>query len=130
MNGVPSIAHAYSGGRSLRHIIDRARGGSGITPNPIPIDQAILIAEKVALSLATTADLRHGGVRLSHGALIPHFIWVSDDGEIRVAGQQLGKGLIASLKDSKIAGSIGRYFSPDYQNSGEATQASAPLPTS
>ncbi|PYQ60969.1 MAG: hypothetical protein DMF58_06365, partial [Acidobacteria bacterium] len=68
--------------------------------------------------------LRHGGVRLSHGALIPHFIWVSDDGEIRVAGQQLGKGLIASLKDSKIAGSIGRYFSPDYQNSGEATQAS------
>src|SRR5438046_978094 len=26
--GVPYIAHEYSGGRSLRHIIDRARGGT------------------------------------------------------------------------------------------------------
>jgi len=123
-NGIPFIAHEYAGGRSLRHVVDRARGGSGVTPNPVPIDQAILIAEKVALSLATTADLRYGGNRLAHGALIPQFIWITDDGEARVAGQQLGKGLIASLKDSKVAASLGRYFSPEYQHSGEPTQAS------
>lgn len=123
-NGIPFVAYEYAGGRSLRHIIDRARGGPGVTPNPIPIDQAILIAEKIALSLATTADLRYGGTRLAHGALIPQFIWVSEDGEARVAGQQLGKGLIASLKDSKVAANIGRYFSPEYQHSGEPTQAS------
>jgi len=96
INGTPFIAHEYSGGRSLRHIVDRARGGNGITPNPIPIDQAIAVAEKVALSLATTADLRFGNDRLSHGALIPQFVWITDDGEIRVAGQQLGTGMIAS----------------------------------
>lgn len=123
-NGVPFVAHDYCGGRSLRHIIDRARGTGGVIPNPIPIDQAIAIAERVALSLTTTADLKHAGSRLAHGALIPQFIWISDDGEIRVAGQQLGKGLIASLKDSKVAAAIGRYFSPEYQQSGEPTKAS------
>jgi len=124
VDGVPFIAHDYSGGRSLRHILDRAHGGAGITPNLVPIDQAIHIAEKVALSLVTLADLRFGGNRLAHGALIPQFIWIEDDGEIRVAGQQLGRGLIASLKDSKVSAAIGRYFSPEYAHSGEPTQTS------
>jgi len=114
LDGVPFIAYSYAGGRSLRHIIDRARGGNGVPPNPLPLDQAIIIAEKIALSLATVADLRDGGgARLSHGALIPQFIWITDDGEIRVAGQQLGTGLMASLGDPKIATDIGRYFSPE-----------------
>src|SRR5438105_2889022 len=124
INGTPFIAHEYSGGRSLRHIVDRARGGNGLTPNPIPIDQAIVIAEKVALSLATTADLRFGGDRLTHGALIPQFVWITDDGEIRVAGQQLGAGMIASLKDARVASEIGRYFAPEYQSSGQPTKSS------
>lgn len=114
LEGVPYIAYGYAGGRSLRHIIDRARGGNGVPPNPLPIDQAIVIAEKIALSLATTAELRDGsGTRLSHGALIPQFIWITDDGEIRVAGQQLGSGLMASLGDAKISADIARYFAPE-----------------
>jgi TonB family protein len=124
INGIPYIAHEYSGGRSLRHIVDRAHGGAGVTPNPVPIDQAIHIAEKIALSLTTLNDLRYGGNRLSHGALIPQFVWIEEDGEIRVAGQQLGRGLIASLKDAKVSAAIGRYFSPEYQHSGEPTQTS------
>src|SRR5687768_16568365 len=120
IDGVPFVAYSYAGGRSLRHIIDRARGGNGVPPNPLPLDQAIIIAEKIALSLATTAELRDGsGVRLSHGALIPQFIWITDDGEIRVAGQQLGTGLMASLADPKVAADIGRYFSPDSRTSAQ-----------
>ena len=121
IDGVPYVAWEYAGGRSLRHIIDRARGGKDHQPNPLPLDQAIVIAEKVALSLATMADLRDGsGARLSHGALIPQFIWISDDGEIRVAGQQLGTGLVASLGDPKLGADIGRYFSPEYRSTGQA----------
>ena len=119
IDGVPFVAHEYGGGRSLRHIVDRARGASGTTPNPIPIDQAILIAEKIALSLSTTADLRYLGNRLTHGALIPQFVWIADDGEVRVAGQQLGKGIIASLADVKVAAEIARYFPPEYHSAGE-----------
>jgi TonB family protein len=121
IDGVPYVAWEYAGGRSLRHIIDRARGGKEQQPNPLPLDQAIVIAEKVALSLATMADLRDSsGSRLSHGALIPQFIWISDDGEIRVAGQQFGAGLVASLGDPKLGADIGRYFSPEYRSSGQA----------
>src|SRR5689334_671738 len=124
LGGVPFIAHEYGGGRSLRHIVDRARGANGSTPNPIPLDQAIVIAERVALSLATTADLRYMGNRLAHGALIPQFIWIADDGEIRVAGQQLGKAMIASLHDPKFHAEFGRYFAPEYQTLGEPTKTS------
>jgi TonB family protein len=120
-DGIPFLAWDYSGGRSLRHIIDRARGGKDIQPNPLPIDQAIVIAEKVALSLATTADMRDtSGSRLSHGALLPQFIWISDDGEIRVAGQQIAGGIIASLGDPKVAADVGRYVAPEFRASGQA----------
>jgi TonB family protein len=121
-NGIPFVAHEYAGGRSLRHIVDRARGGNGVSPNPIPLDQAIVIAEKVALSLSTTADLRYLGNRLSHGALIPQFVWITDEGEIRVGGQQLGKGLIASMSDTKVASELGRYFAAEYRASAEISK--------
>jgi TonB family protein len=123
-NGIPFIAHEYAGGRSLRHIVDRARGGSGMAPNPIPIDQALVIVERVALSLATIGELRFAGERLSHGALLPQFIWISDDGEIRVAGQQLGKGFVGSIQDPKSSLDVARYLSPEYQHNGEVTKAS------
>src|SRR5438105_1009508 len=119
LGGVPFIAHEYGGGRSLRHVVDRARGISGTVPNPVPLDQAIVIAEKVALSLATTADLRYMGNRLVHGALIPQFVWITDEGEIRVGGQQIGKGLIASMSETKVAAELGRYFAAEYRASAE-----------
>lgn len=120
-SGVPFLAWDYAGGRSLRTIIDRGRGGKDVQPNPLPIDQAIVVAEKVALSLATTADLRDtSGARLAHGAVLPQFIWISDDGEIRVAGQQLGAAVTASLADPAVAAEIGRYFSPEQRASGKA----------
>lgn len=124
IESVPAVSFDYAIGRSLRHIVDRARGGTNATPNPIPIDLAILIAERLALSLATTSDLRHGTDRLTHGALIPQFVWITDDGEVRVAGQQLGRGLIASLRDANVNGELGRYFSPELRTSGVATKSS------
>jgi protein TonB len=124
IGNVAFVAHDYDGGRSLRHIADRARGASGTSPNPIPLDQTMVIAEKVALSLATTEDYRVDGARLAHGALIPQLIWITDDGEIRVAGQGLGSGLVASLKDARVAAELGRYVAPEMQQSGVATKAS------
>jgi TonB family protein len=114
---IPYLYWEYSGGRSLRHIVERARGSAQSPANPIPLDQAVVIAERVALSLATMAELRHGGERLAHGALMPQFVWITDDGEIRVAGQQFGSGLIASLADEKAGAEVIRYFSTEYAHS-------------
>jgi TonB family protein len=121
--GTAFVAHDYASGRSLRYIVDRARGMSAATPTPIPLDQAIVIAERAALSLATTGELRRGNERLVHGGLIPQFIWITEDGEIRVAGQGLASGFAASLRDEKIAADIGRYFSPETQHSGQASKS-------
>src|SRR5216684_3195901 len=110
-NGIPFIAHEYSGGRSLRHIVDRARGGAGVTANPVPIDQAIVIAEKIALSLSTTADLRYLGNRLAHGALVPQFVWITDEGEIRVAGQPIPDDIRTILEKSLAIDPNARYAS-------------------
>lgn len=125
VEGTPYVTWDYAGGRSLRHIIDRGRGGKDLQPNPLPIDQAIVIAEKVALSLATTNDLRDGSNgRLTHGALLPQLIWISDDGEIRVAGQHLGEGILAAVQhDPKIAAEIGRYLAPEFRTSGTAPKS-------
>jgi TonB family protein len=77
----------------------------------------------VALSLATTAEMKMDGNRLFHGALIPQFIWILDDGEIRVGGQQFGPGLLASLNNGAVASEIGRYFAPEYRSTGLSSKS-------
>jgi TonB family protein len=115
VDGSPCLVWEYGGGRSLRYIIDHSRGTKEAQPSPLPIDQALVIAEKVALSLATMADLRDShGQKLLHGALLPQFIWISEGGEIRVAGQRLGAGILASLADPQVSSEIGRYFAPEH----------------
>lgn len=125
IQGTPCVAHEYSGGRSLRHITERARGVNGANASPVPLDQAVAIAEKLAMSLETLGTMRFGGAKLSHGAVPPHFVWLTDDGEIRVSGQMLGPGIVASLKDSKVAAEIGRYLAPEHQATGEPQKTSA-----
>jgi protein TonB len=122
--GVPYLTHEYGGGRSLRQIIDKARGGGTTPANPIPIDLALVVAERVALSLETTSNLKYQGTRLSHGAVIPQLVWINEDGETQVAGQQLGTGVVASLREPAVAGSLFRYFAPEVISSGEITKAS------
>src|SRR5258706_4114 len=85
-------------------------------------DQTIVVDRESAIFSAMTADLRYLGNRLAHGALIPQFVWITDEGEIRVAGQQLGKGLIASMSDSKVAAELGRYFAAEYRASAEVSK--------
>lgn len=121
IGGTTVISHEYAAGRSLRTIIDRARAAG--SSNPLPIDQALAIAERVALSLAATSEMRFAGERLVHGGLIPQFIWITEDGEIRVAGQGLGRGLAASLRNEKIASEVGRYFAPEFQHSGASSKS-------
>jgi periplasmic protein TonB len=115
VDGSPCLVWEYGGGRSLRYIIDQSRGTKEAPASPLPLDQALVIAEKVALSLATMADLRDShGQKLLHGALIPQFIWIIEGGEIRVAGQRLGAGILASLADPQVSSEIGRYFAPEH----------------
>jgi TonB family protein len=116
------LEHEYSGGRSLRGILDRATGGEN-GPHPIPVDQAIAIAERLAASAEALQQVRVEESRLVHGAIVPQFVWVTEDGEVRLAGHLLAKGVLASLKDQEVRGEITPYIAPELRTSSVPTQA-------
>lgn len=117
----PFVAHAYEGGRSLRGILDRATDPAA--PHPLPIDQALAIAERITASAQYLQGIKLQGNRLIHGALIPQTIWITEDGEVRVAGQQMAKGILASLTDPAVREEIGPYVAPEVAASGQPTAA-------
>ncbi|MBI2212872.1 MAG: TonB family protein [Acidobacteria bacterium] len=119
-DGKPVIAWEYAGGRSLAHI----SASAATARNPIPTDQAIAIAEKVASALESINTVKQEGKRLVHGALVPQFVWISEDGDVRVAGQLLGKALVASLSDASIAKELGPFVAPELRSGGEPTKHS------
>ncbi len=120
IDGIPYLEHQYATGRTLRHIIEKAR--SGQSPNPIPIEQALGIAERLAQSLETLSNLRYQSARLVHGALLPQFVWISDDGEVRTAGQQFGRALFVMMKKEAVEKEVAPFLAPEYRGSGEATK--------
>jgi periplasmic protein TonB len=124
----PIITWEHSGGRSLQNVMQAARGGPDAPANPIPIDQALAIAEKLAMSLDATGQTKQGGRHLHHGALIPPFVWISEDGDVRTLGHQLGPGLVSSMKRPSVQAELGGYVAPEIRRSGEATGASEVWP--
>jgi periplasmic protein TonB len=124
----PIITWEHGGGRSLQRMMQAARGGPEAPANPIPIDQALAIAEKLAMSLDATGQIKHGGHHLRHGALIPPFVWISEDGDVRTLGHQLGPGVVSSVKRASAQAELGGYVAPEIRRSGEATGASEVWP--
>jgi TonB family protein len=124
VDGIPLVSHEYGAGRSLRHIVDRARAAAP-APQPIPTDQAIGITERLTASLDYLSGMKIDGKRLTHGALIPHFVWIVEDGDVRVAGQQLAKGFLKSIeKNPGVARELGVWVAPEIRSGGEPTKAS------
>lgn len=121
---IPFLVHDYDGGRSLRHVVDKSRAQHAGHPNPIPVEQALAVLEKVALSVETISNLKYGGAKLIHGALLPHFVWITDDGEVRTAGQQLGKGISQSLRVPDFAQAVGGFLAPEIHEGREASRSS------
>jgi TonB family protein len=116
------LEHEYSGGRSLQGILDRANSSEN-GPHPIPVDQAIAIAERLAASAEALQQVRLGDSRLVHGAIVPQFVWVTEDGEVRLAGHLLAKGILASLKDQAVRAEFTPYIAPELRTSSVPTQA-------
>jgi TonB family protein len=115
-DGSALLVHEYAGGRSLRGIAERAARPAA--PHPIPVDQALAIAERVSASLQALHAFRQGSARLVHGAVLPEFVWITEDGEVRLAGQHLAQGIIASLKDPAVRAEIGPFLAPEIRAGG------------
>src|SRR5512135_2163660 len=104
----------YMPGRTL----DALLAGDEQGPVPLPVEHALLVAEKILISLeAAKAFAKSTGA--PHGFLVPAFIAVSNDGDIRVFGGGLGPGLLPSLRSARARTAFAPYIAPEVASSGK-----------
>lgn len=118
VDDVPFAGIEYVPGRTL----DRLFSGEGQGPIPLPVEHALLIAEKllVALEAGKPFEKKMGA---PHGFLTPGFVTISNDGDVRVYGAGLGSGLLPSLKSAPIRSAFAPYIAPEVLASGKPSVA-------
>lgn len=109
VRGIPYVAYDYVSGRTLSQLLEQAlRRGF-----PIPLDHALLIAERLALALAVAYETRVEDERVLHGFAVPQLVLVSHEGEVRMSGFEAAAGLRASVGHPLIKEALGRYLAPE-----------------
>jgi len=119
-DGVPALAWDYLPGRPLATVFARVQE-EGF---PIPVDNALLILEKLSLALSAALAVDVGGSSLVHGFLHPALITVTNDGEAVVAGLGLGANLLESLDDPAAREGSAPYLAPEILSSRAPTRRS------
>lgn len=109
VRGVPYTAYDYASGRSLAQLLEQA----GRRSNQMPLDHALLIAERVALALAVAFETKMGDDRVQHGFVTPQMVQVSNEGELKLVGFEASAGLRESAAHPLIKQAIGRYLAPE-----------------
>jgi len=107
--GVPFVAWDYVPAQPLDQLLARAAQEQF----PIAIDNALLIAEKLASALAAASAVAVQGEPLVHGFLVPHLVMVGNDGEAQVAGFGIARGLGANLDRVSIKRLAAPYLAPE-----------------
>src|SRR5260370_12775152 len=85
----PYAAYDYISGKNLATLFAQAARQR----QPIPIDHALLISERLALALAAAYETRAQDERLLHGFVVPHLVMISNEGETRLLGLKVAPGL-------------------------------------
>ncbi len=114
VDGVPYIAWSEPSGRTLADLLHKCRAMA----RRVPVEHALLIAEKVATALDHAYNTTIEGDRTLHGLVWPGFVAISDDGEIRLAGFGLAPGVLPSIGKPHLAREIGPYVAPEARESG------------
>lgn len=109
LEGIPFAAYDYVSGKNMANLLEQAARKR----NFIPAEHALLIAERIALALASAAETRMGGQRILHGFLVPHLVIISNEGETRLLGFDVGPGLRSFSQNPVIRQHFGRYLAPE-----------------
>jgi len=104
-------------GQTLDVLLQPRASGAGLSPGP-----ALLVIERIlaALEAARPLQLLTGA---AHGFLVPSFVHVSYDGEVRAYGFGLGSGLLPALQFPKARPPFAPYIAPEVLESGRPTAA-------
>ncbi len=109
VDGVPYIAWNEPNGRTLADLHQKCRA----LARQVPIEHALLIAEKVATALDHAYNTTIDGDRTLHGLVWPGFVAISDDGDIRLAGFGLAAGVLPSIGRPRLASEVGPYLAEE-----------------
>ncbi|HWZ85790.1 MAG TPA: TonB family protein, partial [Thermoanaerobaculia bacterium] len=120
VDGTPYLAWNQPNGRTLDALIAKCRG----LGRKLPVEHALLIAEKIATALDHAYNTTIDGDRTLHGLVWPGFVAISDDGEIRLGGFGLATGVLPSLRKPRIAAEIAPYLAPEERERGAAGKSS------
>ncbi|MCW8984124.1 MAG: protein kinase, partial [Thermoanaerobaculales bacterium] len=117
-DGTPAFAADFVASQPLSRVLDRVAKEQF----PIPVDNALLIAEKIALALAATMTAEIDGERVVHGFLHPSLIFVTNDGEGLVSGFGISEHLLTLIDDQPSADVIHPYLAPEVLQSRVASR--------
>jgi TonB family protein len=109
VRGVPYIAYDYASGRSLAQLLEQA----GRRNSPLPLDHALLVAERIALALAVAHETRVGDERVLHGFVTPQLVLVTNEGELKLLGFEASSGLRESAGHPIVKQAVGRFLAPE-----------------
>jgi len=109
VDGVPYIAWNESSGRTLSALSGKCRSLS----RKVPVEHALLIAEKIATALDHAYNTTIDGDRTLHGLVWPGFIVISDDGEIRLSGFGLAPAVLPAIAKPRLAREVAPYLAPE-----------------
>src|SRR5512143_1695167 len=108
VDDVPFAGIEYVPGRTL----DRLFRYDGAETLAFPIEHALLMGEKLLVALEAAKPFERK-VGAPHGFLVPAFVTVSNDGDVRVFGPGLGAGLLPSLRVPEFHASYAPYLAPE-----------------
>ncbi len=108
-NGVPAMAFDYTASQPLTSLFEKVKE-EGF---PVPVDNALLIMEKLALGLSSALVLESAGQALAHGFLHPGMVVVTNDGEGIISGFGAAESLLGLLDQPNAAESIKPYLAPE-----------------
>lgn len=107
--GVPFLAWEYVPAQPLDQLLQRVTQEQF----PVAIDNALLIAEKLAGALSSALAVEVRGEPLAHGFLVPQLVLIGNDGEAVVAGFGLSRGLLANLDRVAVQEMAAPYLAPE-----------------
>ena len=107
--GVVHLVSEFVPGHSLGRVLQRT-ADEGF---PIAVDQALLIADKIVSALDAGYQFRINDERVNHRFVVPQFVWITEEGEVKLIGFGFGEALLAQTRSGPLAETFLRYVAPE-----------------
>jgi serine/threonine-protein kinase len=119
-DGMPYMVWYENAGWTLDQLLAAVRG-LGVR---IPVEYALLIAERIAAGLEHALLVDPAGRLRIHGLLWPGFVSISHDAQVRVGGFGIHDALLPRLNEPRLAREVAPYIAPETRAMTQAVPSS------